>query len=466
MARYQTSRSLRAAVPAALLLLSVGVQDASAQDSHYWTTQYGNRSRLLAGAVIGSVDDVSAVFYNPGALALIESAELLLSGNVFEYTAVNYEGLVAGGGEFDSNRFKSLPSMVAGEFPFEFLGENRLAYSFLVRQDFDFRIRERGVLTGEDVGLPDVEGLAGDVRIDQDLTESWGGLTWARTVGPLSVGVTQFIAVRSQRTEYQIAAQAALNPGSILALQNRDLRYTAWRILWKAGVSKRLGPWQLGLSLTTPSVSLGGSGDIGFDSTYVVSGGEMPDGRLVTSTQEDLPARYKSPLSIGAGGAYLFNGERTRVHLAAEWFNRVGEYRVIDSEPFRAPEGGDPINFDITQELESVFNAGVGVENQFSQLLGAYAGFRTDFNAGLEEPRGGGQFAANVSRWDLYHLALGSTFTIERSDFTLGTVFSFGQSEPFDPLDFLPGIQPPDDKLAEASLFRITVILGFGLAGL
>jgi hypothetical protein len=445
--------------------------EAQGQDSHYWATQYGNRSRLLAGAVIGSVDDVSAVFYNPGALALIETAELLLSGNVFEYTSVNYTGLVGGEEEFDSNRFKSLPSMVAGEFPFKFLGENRLAYSFLIRQDFDFRIRERNVFTGEELGLPGLDQLAGDVRIDQDLTESWGGLTWARTVGPVSVGVTQFIANRSQRTEFQIASQASAVAGeSLIAIQNRDFRYNAWRILWKAGVSKILGPWQLGLSLTSPSVSLGGGGDIGFDSTFVISGsdGAERNSGLVTSTQEKLPARYKSPLSIGLGGAYTFNRERARVHVAAEWFNRVNEYDVIDSEPFLAPQSGDTLSFDITQELESVFNAGVGIENQFSELLGAYAGFRTDFNAGLEEPpEGSGQFAANVSRWDLYHVSLGSTFTIERSDFTLGTVLSFGQSEPFDPLDFLPGIRPPDEqRLAEASLFRITIILGFGIAGL
>ena len=460
-----------AAVPIAAAALLAGLAgDAAGQDSHYWTTQYGNRSRLLAGAVIGSVGDVSAVFYNPGALALIESAELLLSGNVFEYTAVDYRGLVGGEQAFDSNRFKSLPSMVAGEFPFDFLGENRLAYSFLIRQDFDFRIRERGALTGEEVGLPALDLLAGDVRIDQDLTESWGGLTWARTLGPVSVGVTQFIAVRNQRTEFQIAAQALGNAGeTLISLQNRDFRYQSWRILWKAGVSKIVGRWQLGLSLTSPGVSLGGSGDVGFDSTFVLAGGDRPDmgTGVVTNTQEKLSARYKSPLSIGGGGAYKFNGERARVHVAAEWFNAVGEYAVIDSEPFTTPGSGETLSFDITQEFKSVFNAGVGIENQFSKVLGAYAGFRTDFNAGLEEPTGDGEFAANVSRWDLYHVSLGSTFTIERSDFTLGTVLSFGQSEPFDPLDFLPGIRPPDEgRLAEASLFRITIILGFGLSGI
>ena len=457
------------AVPllATALVLSTDAE-ARSQDSHYWATQYGNRSRLLAGAVIGSVDDVSAVFYNPGALALIESPELLLSGNVFEYTTVNYQGLVGGEEEFDSNRFKSLPSMVAGEFPFKFLGDNRLAYSFLVRQDFDFRIRERNVLSGDELLLPGLEQLAGDVRIDQDLTESWGGLTWARTLGPVSVGVTQFIGVRSQRTEFQIAAQALDAAGeSLVAVQNRDFRYRAWRILWKAGISKILGSWQFGLSLTSPGVSLGGSGDIGFDSTFVVSGGGEPVGGLVTTTQEKLPARYKSPLSIGGGGAYTFNRERARVHIAAEWFNRIDEYDVISSEPFVAPSSGDTLSFVITQELRSVFNAGVGIENQFSEVLGAYAGFRTDFNAGLEEPSGEGQYIANVSRWDLYHVSLGSTFTVERSNFTLGTVLSFGRSDPFDPLDFLPGIRPPDQqRLAEADLFRITVILGFGLEGL
>jgi hypothetical protein len=469
---WQRGRTARAwkrwSIAAAALLFGTG--DAAGQDSHYWATQYGNQSRLLAGAVIGSVADVSAVFYNPGALALIESAELLLSGNVFEYTAVDYRGLVGGEENFDSNGFKSLPSMVAGEIPFNFLGENRLAYSFLIRQDFDFRIRERGVLSGEDLGLPALDLLSGDVRIDQDLTESWGGLTWARTLGPVSVGVTQFIAVRNQRTEFQIAAQGLGVAGeTLVSLQNRDFRYQTWRILWKAGVSKIVGRWQLGLTLTTPGVSLGGSGDVGFDSTFVLAGSDRPEvgTGLVTTTQENLPARYKSPLSIGGGGAYTFNRERARVHFAAEWFNAIGEYAVIDSEPFTAPESGDTISFDITQELNSVFNAGVGIENQFSELLGAYAGFRTDFNAGLEEPARGGQFPANVSRWDLYHVSLGSTFTIERSDFTLGTVFSFGHSEPFDPLDFLPGLRPPDQaRMAEASLFRITIILGFGLAGL
>ena len=55
------------------------------------------------------------------------------------------------------------------------------------------------------------------------------------------------------------------------------------------------------------------------------------------------------------------------MHFAAEWFNAIGEYAVIDSEPFTAPESGDTISFDITQELNSVFNAGVGIENQFSE---------------------------------------------------------------------------------------------------
>ena len=38
-----------------LFLFSVNI---SAQDTHYWNLQYGTRSTLLGGAVIGSVTDM------------------------------------------------------------------------------------------------------------------------------------------------------------------------------------------------------------------------------------------------------------------------------------------------------------------------------------------------------------------------------------------------------------------------
>lgn len=51
----------------------------SSQDTHYWNIQYGTRSTLLGGAVFGSVSDLSATYYNPGAIALFKDAEFILS---------------------------------------------------------------------------------------------------------------------------------------------------------------------------------------------------------------------------------------------------------------------------------------------------------------------------------------------------------------------------------------------------
>ena len=61
------------------------------QDSHYWTTKYGPRAALLGGAVVGSVNDVSAAFYNPGGLAMADSLGFALSLNAFEWASVTVE---------------------------------------------------------------------------------------------------------------------------------------------------------------------------------------------------------------------------------------------------------------------------------------------------------------------------------------------------------------------------------------
>ncbi|RYZ42832.1 MAG: hypothetical protein EOO71_06155 [Myxococcaceae bacterium] len=81
------------AVLAMGMLLSAS---ALAQDAHYNTRQFGNRAWLLGGAFVGNPDDISAVYYNPGALGLLGAPELELTGSVYEYTHVS---VVDGAGE-------------------------------------------------------------------------------------------------------------------------------------------------------------------------------------------------------------------------------------------------------------------------------------------------------------------------------------------------------------------------------
>ena len=59
-----------------------------AQDTHYWNNQYGPRAMLLGGIIIGSVSDMSATYYNPGALGYIAEPELILSANVYQNSAL------------------------------------------------------------------------------------------------------------------------------------------------------------------------------------------------------------------------------------------------------------------------------------------------------------------------------------------------------------------------------------------
>ena len=127
-----------------VLLVTIGFTAvASAQDAHYWTDQFGNRARLLGGAVVGSARDLSATYYNPGGLALVPTAEILLAGNVLNYT--RYDAITGPQQQkLSSSTFGLSPSLFAGEVPSNVVGNNRVAYSFLTRQETDFRLQGRG----------------------------------------------------------------------------------------------------------------------------------------------------------------------------------------------------------------------------------------------------------------------------------------------------------------------------------
>lgn len=418
---------------------------AAAQDTHYWTEQYGNRARLLGGAMIGSSSDLSSVYYNPGRFALANDPEVLIAGNVAEYSSTKV-GSSVGDKDLASTRFSLAPSLFAGELRFGWLGKSKLAFSFLTRNFSEFNIEARLANAAPGIeGRPDIEFLSVALRADQRLTEYWGGMTWAMPLtDTFGVGISTFIAVRNQRGLLLRTTQAVLAGSPAVDITTRDYKFDHWRALWKLGIGTELEEWDVGLTITTPGVKLFGSGRVTGDHSLVGVPGE--DGQLSFINQRDISSTYKSPWSVGVGGSRSF--DRTDVHLGVEWFDGVPLYDVLTAVPVEPITGGDPIDPTVRHESDSVINAAVGVSHTFSDKWQGYASIRTDFSSAVDDS------ASNLvfTKWNLYHFAVGGTLHGESTEFTTGVVFALGSSTA--PLNLVT-------ESLDSSFFRVTVVLGF-----
>ena len=159
-------------VGAAALTLVLSLQSSQGQDTQYWNIQYGTRSTLLGGAVIGSVSDLSATYYNPGALGLSRASGLILSTGVYEGNSLTVEGSGIEKRQVSSFRFNVAPSLVAGRFAADSGAADRLAYSLLARQQAILNLQWRFV--GAQGTIPGVQGsgpVSQDAAFLQDLSE-------------------------------------------------------------------------------------------------------------------------------------------------------------------------------------------------------------------------------------------------------------------------------------------------------
>jgi hypothetical protein len=415
---------------------------ARSQDSHYWTNQYGDRAQLLGGAVVGSVVDLSAVYYNPGALSLLDSPDLILATKVFEWSRLTTSGESDLELDLSDDRLGLAPGFVAGLLPFRFLKSDVLSYSVFTRYSFDGKLRTVG--TGEDDLLPIPEGpeaFYGSFESSGKLSETWVGLTWSRTFGDIGMGVSQFVAARSQRSTRSTLAQAYA-PGDLeaIAIDLTAYSYYSYRLLWKIGVAGEWRGWSVGLTLTTPSVSVFGSGEAEVNQTAFggdLTGGGITDPVFVADHQDGLSANYRSPFSAAVGASRQFG--RTTLHVSGEWFAEVGESVVLDPAPFVGQSTGDTLVATVTQQLNAVLNAGVGVHHRLGTTTSLYASFRTDRSG--REPGERADIAA--TSWDIYFLTAGARFRAAGADFTIGLGFGFGNKQlPGRTADGGPGILP------------------------
>ncbi len=435
-------------IPVAAVLLVPGL--VAAQDAHYWTNQYGTRAELLGGLVVGGLVDLSSTYYNPGALAHITSPTVILTTDAWEIVTIRLDN--GAGEEFDlsSTRLRAAPRIFAVQIPSQ--SKHRYAVSVLTRHDFDLEV-EAGTSIPRDSIPGGASGTAASAETARraSLSEGWAGFTWSYPLSDrVGLGATGYLALRSQRRRRQLTAALVDTSGGAATISYDDLRYWNLRALAKVGLQVNLDPIRLGMSVTTPGLSLLGEGETKVNVATVIAD-TLNSAGLVANMQRGLPATYRSALAIAVGAEYDLG--RTSLYVTGEWFNGVGAYRVVDAEPFVGQTTGDTLSVDIIQSLSPVVNVGVAVEHTLSEVVELYGAVATDRSAD-----DGGEDPLSTATWDILHFTAGAAFRIGSSDLTLGASYGYGNGDTL-PLDFL-GL--PTDVTGTYRSFKL--ILGFQLA--
>ena len=442
------------------LLIMMLAASSPAQVTNYWTQQYGTRSNLLGGSVIGSVTDMSATYYNPGAVALFKEASLLLSAQVYEYAALKLEEGADEGRPLKTSSIRPAPDLLAGTLRFSWLGNHKLAYSILTRERSEVEIQARGserdpasqVLTGE------------ELLYSSNLKETWAGLAWSLPLGKnLGIGVSSYLAIRDQKRRSQVLSEDLTPAGEIgTSILINHFEYQNYRLVWKAGLGWNLSPLTLGFTITAPSVRLFGSGGALFNYTVAgldVDGDGTLENILAANYQDQLESRYQTSWALGGGGSYQIG--KTKVHFSGEWFDAIDKFAVLNTKDFISQSSGDTLSNQLTLELQSVFNYGIGIEHALRQRFTLFGSFSTDFSGTVP----GTKTNLSTTTLDVYNLAAGAAFTVARWELTLGGAYAYGREKFAKALNI--DVIDPDNPISESlnnaylSYRRIKLLFGF-----
>jgi len=426
-----------------LLLAALSLSPlAAAQDAHYWTYGYGPIGQLTEGTLVGGVSDLSAVFYNPGALALLQEPRFVVGLTSVELANIDVPGAAGEGLNVDQLVFDIVPSLLAGHIGGHD-GANHFAFAFLSRHDSDW-----------DLGYNDVQisgtqpdARAGFGRVRQRLVEYWVGGTWShRFSDRFSVGVSPFLAYRAQRSRRSLSLEEISGGASRAGFVGSEYEYNHLRLLAKAGLAWRPGSWQLGMTLTAPGVGLLSQGKAVFNASAT---GDVTSPLLSASTQKGLDATYHAPWSVAAGATWRRNG--TAIHTTAEWFSGVDAYDILQPEPAEIAGRPETVPLVYRGQADNAVCYGLGLEQRLSSRLVLFGGAAHNESAYVPERD---SFAA----WDLTDLTTGFTFETGRATLAFGLGYAWGTNRI--PQAIVPPDQTEPAVLREAHYSRWTISFG------
>lgn len=424
---------------------------------NYWNLNYGTKAQLLNGAVIGGVEDNSALLYNPAAIGTDTVGGFSLSLFSPSYSIINTNSSQLN--NLQISDFDLLPNMAVVDFPFFQNSKIKSSLGLFSKRssDIDFA-------TQFDINYTPSQNFRGTTNYRNKISEDYLGFGISYKVSDdFQFGFTQGMTIRSQNQAYFINGRAnnyTNDPNNQLNFTSFDEYSVTYPSMnTKFGILWHRENYSIGLTMTTPSYfHLLDSG------SYQLIEPQFAEGIFIDvleETQGSLGSRFKYPWSFGLGGVYDFDKD-DKVYFSLEYFAPVNQYSILNNP-------NSEIDLSVQSASKGIANAALGYERIMSESFTLLCGLRTDFNAveNFDLANAGDRGLFRFS-WDIYHVTAGGLFSIKQFKFSAGIGYAFSTSdeEVFNPFERVFRSFQIDDFAFEGSpstYHAVTIFFNYSL---
>lgn len=452
---------------------------SNGQDTHYWTQQYGSRSALMGGAVVGGTRDNTSIIYNPGSLGFVDTGSISINASLYQVQNIRIENAIGQKADFKSRQLGAVPLLLTGTLKLK-NPHYKMGYGFVHPVNFNFNATAR--LDGfypivNSAASPGDEAFIGQQSINSSITEITLALCIARKIGEhWSIGISNLFTGRSRNYTKATLSRFFLNDADTTLVTSTVLQnfsYFHLRYAAKIGVAYQKNKFSMGLTFTTPGLKILGTGTVGADLTAsnIQLAGQPRRDVLADDRQVKLKTVYHAPFSFSAG--FNIGLKRSLVGFSTQYYGSESIYDNLRGNPsaFVRPASvyaalGSENFLRVKTGARAVLNVAVAYEYYVQEGLSLHISLHNDMSYYDKDLATTIGIKPDITTWDIYHVAAGATIKRGRSSISTGLLYSRGTdpkheqqgnlSKPSED-NFLQGVT----TIAKASYSSIGVLLGY-----
>lgn len=361
----------------AKLLMLIAITSGYGQQGNYNFEFYGNKSILLTGNVTGSVEDLGLAYYNPSRLIMLKDKSFSINAKAYQYDKITLNNIIVDGTNFNQNKFRGVPTMVAGVFK---LFKQKFAYSFITKSNNNIDLSYTTKDITEDVltQFPGDESYKGNIDLNFRNDDELIGLTWAKSINDkLSFGATIFYTVFSESSNSSLDYTIIHSTDLVANIKNNvGYELKSMGVLFKIGSNYQFKKADIGVTMTIPYIALVNDAKFTYNKTVsgIGSGSDVFD----NETFNNLSANKNTPFSIAIGSGIQIG--KNKLHLNVQWYSDVKQYNRIIIPKIQEGTANE-VNLKFIEKLKSIINFGLGTEIYITPKATAYLSYSTDYSA-------------------------------------------------------------------------------------